>query len=162
MPNDQPFIVAAPAHPSLDGAIARFAAALREESRWFGRRGADSPKPALTLIRRLEVPEPGLRLAAVHDSEIVGLARIDVDASCGPELLVAIAAPWRRRGVALALGRAVVARAHDRGLERIVLHTSYRSAELRDVGAALGFQVVDVGGGRVDLIHTRHPLSQSA
>lgn len=162
MHNDQPFIVAAPAHPSLDGAIVRFGDALRNETRWFGRRGASSPKPTLALIRRLESTEPGLRLAAVHDGEIVGLARIDHTAACGPELLVAIAEPWRRRGVALALGRAVVARAHASGLERIVLHTSYRGVELRGVGAALGFQVVDLGRGRLDLIRTLHPVSQSA
>ena len=162
MHTDPPFIVAAPAHPSLDGAIVRFCDALRNETRWFGERGNLSPKPVPSLIRRLEADEAGLRLAAVHDGEIVGLARIDSTATCGPELLVAVAEPWRRRGVALALGRAIVGRAHLAGIGRIVVHTSYRGAEIREVGAALGFHVVDLGRGRVDLIRTLQPASQSA
>jgi GNAT superfamily N-acetyltransferase len=159
---DPPFIVAAPAHPSLDGAIIRFCDALRNETRWLGQRGALSSKPAPSLIRRLEADEPGLRLAAVHDGEIVGVARIDTTAACGPELLVAVAEPWRRRGVALALGRAIVGRAHLVGIERIVVRTSSRGAEIREVGAALGFRVVDLGGGRVDLVRALPPASQTA
>lgn len=157
-----PFIVAAPAHPSLDGAIIRFCDALGAETRWFGRRGADSPKPSPSLIRRLGATSPGLRLGAVHDGEIVGLARIDAEATCGPELLVAVVATWRRRGVAQSLVQAVVARAGAVGMERIVLHTSYRSAELRELGAALGFQAIDLGRGRPDLVRTLHPLTRSA
>jgi len=159
---DAPFIVAAPAHPSLDGGIVRFCDALRDETRWFGRRGAHAPKPQPSLIRRLESTAPGLRLAAVRDGVVVGVARIDIDAPCGPELLVAVAAAWRRRGVALALGEAIVARAGAAGIERIVLHTSYRGDELRAVGAALGFQVVDLGRGRLDLIRTLRPVNRSA
>jgi GNAT superfamily N-acetyltransferase len=162
MHTDLPFVVAAPAHPSLDGAIVRFCDDLRAETRWFGRRGTAASKPSLTLVRRLAAPSPGLRLAAVHEGAIVGVARIDVEAPAGPELLVAVAAPWRGRGVALALGQAIVARAHDAGIERVVLHTSYRSAELRDLGAALGFRVVDLGSGRLDLIRTRQPEFRSA
>ena len=162
MDPEHPFVVAAPAHPSLEGAIARFGDALRTETRWFGRRGADAPKPVPSLIRRLVADAPGLRLAAVHDGEIVGLARIDVDAACGPELLVAVVEPWRRRGVALTLVQAIVARAHTVGIERIVLHTSHRGAELHELGAALGFRVVDLGRGRVDLIRTLAPTTRSA
>ena len=40
-----------------------------------------------------------------------------------------------------------------------MLHTSDRGDELRDLGAALGFQVVDLGGGRVDLIRTLQPVA---
>ncbi|HEU4839800.1 MAG TPA: GNAT family N-acetyltransferase [Ilumatobacteraceae bacterium] len=162
MHTDLPFVVAAPAHPSLDGAIVRFCDDLGAETRRFGGRGADAPAPSLALVRRLGAAAPGMRLAAVHDGAIVGLARIDVEAPAGPELLVAVAAPWRRRGVARALGHAIVARAHDAGIERVVLHTSYRSAELGDLGAALGCRVVDLGCGRVDLIRTRQPEFRSA
>jgi GNAT superfamily N-acetyltransferase len=162
MHSDHPFVVAAPDHPSLDGAIVRFCDGLRAEARWFGRRAADCAKPSPSLIRRLASMEPGLRLAAVLDGEIIGLARIDTSAQSGPELLVAVAAPWRRQGVALALGQAIVAQAHDAGIDRVVLHTSYRGSELRELGAALGFQVVDLGRGRLDLIRTFRPASQSA
>ena len=160
--NDLPYIVAAPAHPSLDGAIVRFCDTLRDETRWFGRRGARAPKPHPSLIRRLESTAPGLRLAAVADGDIVGVARIDSTAPCGPELLIAVAQEWRGQGVALALGEAIVKRAAAASIERIVLHTSHRSDELGAVGAALGFQVIDLGRGRLDLIRTLRPTSQSA
>jgi GNAT superfamily N-acetyltransferase len=160
MHTDLPFVLVAPGHPSLDGAIERFCERLRAETRWFGRRGADCPKPAPSLIRRLASHEPGIRLAAVVDGEIIGLARIDVGAAA-PELLVAVDATWRRRGVALALGRAVVARAHDAGFERIVLRTSERGDRLRELAAALGFEVVDLGQG-LDLIRVLPPACRSA
>ena len=100
MHTELPFVVVAPAHPSLDGAIVRFGDDLRAETRWFGRRGAAGPKPSSALVRRLVGTAPGPRLAAVLDGEIIGLARIDLDAPAGPELLIAVAAPWRRRALA--------------------------------------------------------------
>ena len=76
--------------------------------------------------------------------------------------MVAVAAPWRRMGVALALGREVVARAHVIGIPRVVMRTSYRGAELRELGASLGFQVVDLGQGRIDLVRMLTPDRQTA
>ncbi len=156
---DPPFVVAAPGHPSLDGAIHQFCDDLRSEPRWFGRRAA---KPSTRLVDRLEATTPGICLAAVRDGQLIGLARIDATAPGGAELLVAVAAPWRGRGVALALGREVVGRAHGAGIPRIVMRTSYRSDELREIGASLGFQVVDLGQGRLDLVRTLAPDSQTA
>ena len=65
-------------------------------------------------------------------------------------------------GVALALGREVVARAHVIGIPRIVMRTSYRGTELRELGASLGFQVVDLGQGRIDLVRMLTPDRQTA
>jgi GNAT superfamily N-acetyltransferase len=161
MYTDPPFIVAAPAHPSLDGAIVRFCDALRAETRWSAQRSS-SRTSSPSLARRLAAGTPGLRLAAVHDGEIVGVARIDSMATCGPELLIAVAAAWRGRGIARSLGQDIVARAHAAGVERIVLHTDRRHGELRDLGAALGFQVVDLDRGRIDLLRTLQPVSRSA
>jgi GNAT superfamily N-acetyltransferase len=161
MYTDLPYLVAAPAHPSLDGAIARFCDVLGDETRWYGER-AGSATPLPSLIRRLGSGQPGLRLAAVHDGDIVGLARIDATAAHGPELLVAVVQRWRRHGIASALGRAIVGRAHAAGIERLVLRTRSRVDELRAVGAELGFRVVDLGGGRLDLLRTLAPLTQSA
>ena len=147
MHTDPPFVVAAPAHPSLDGAIVRFCDDLRAETRWFGRRGADARKPSPSLVRRLESDRrPGCASPPSTTVRSSAWPASTSTAPCGPELLVAVAAALaRRRGVALALGQAIVARAHAAGIERIVLHTSDRGAELRDLGAALGFQVVDLG-----------------
>jgi GNAT superfamily N-acetyltransferase len=119
-------------------------------------------RPSAALVRRLSANGPGIRLGAVHDGELIGLARIDLSGPNGAELLVAVAASWRRRGIALALGREVVARAHVSGIPRIVMRTSYRGSELRDLGASLGFRVVDLGHGRVDLVRVLAPHSQTA
>ena len=158
MHSDLPFVVAAPCHPSLDGAIDRFCDGLRVETRWFGRRAATCTKPAPSLIRRLASREPGIRLAAVVHGEIIGLARIDLGSASAPELLVAVAGPWRRQGVALALGRAVVERAQEAGIDRIVLRTSERGVALRELAVELGFEVVDLGHGSVQLIRGREPV----
>ena len=162
MHTDLPFLVAAAGHPSLDDAIVRFCDALRAESRWFGPRGAGSRKPSPSLIRRLASTQPGLCLAAVIDGDVIGLARIDAAAPSGPELLVAVAGRWRGRGVALTLGEAIVRRATDAGLDRIVLRTSERGDALRELASALGFQVVELGRGHIDLIRTLQPVSRSA
>jgi GNAT superfamily N-acetyltransferase len=154
--------VVAPGHPSLDGAIHRFGNDLRAEARWFGRKAAGSSKPSTHLVARLEADGPGIRLAAVCDGELIGLARIDLGTAGGAELLVAVAAPWRGRGVALALGRAVVTRAHRAGIPRIVMRTRYRGAELRELLASLGFQVFDLGPGRLDLVRTLTPDARTA
>jgi GNAT superfamily N-acetyltransferase len=155
-------LVAAPEHPSLDGAIVRFCDGLAAERRRVAPVDAGSPRPVPALIRRLRAPGTGLRLAAIHDGEILAMATIDVTAPCGPELLVAVAPRWRRQGLAMTVGPAVVARAHARGLERIVVHTDRPWAGLRALGAELGFQVVDLGPGRLDLLRMSSPVSRSA
>lgn len=158
-----PFALVAPEHPSLDGAIDRFAAGLRNESRYFGRRGAAAPKPTPSLVRRLTAPGPDqLRLAAVADGEVIGMARLDEEAPDGAELLIAVSLPWRRQGVALALGRDIVARAHQLGHGRVFMRTCYRASELRDLGHELGFDVVDTGRGRLELVRVLAPLRRSA
>jgi GNAT superfamily N-acetyltransferase len=162
MGTDTPFVLVAPGHPSLDGALARFCDELQAEPRWFGRKADRAARPSTALVRRLAADGPGICLAAVRDGELIGLARVDLAGPCGAELLVAVAAPWRRMGVALALGREVVGRAHASGIQRIVMRTGYRGAELRELGASLGFHVVDLGEGRVDLVRVLTPDSQTA
>jgi GNAT superfamily N-acetyltransferase len=158
MSPDLPFVLAAPEHPSLDGAFGRFCAALGDELRRTGPSGASAP----SLIRRLGPSATGLRLAAAHDGEILGLASIEATAPHGPELLVAVVERCRRQGVGGALGQALVARAGAMGVERIVVHTNRPNPALRALGAGVGFQVVDVGAGRLDLIRTLRPVTRSA
>ena len=157
-----PPLVVATAHPSLDDAVRRFCDELRAETRYFGRRGAAAPKPTLSLIRRLESPEPAIGIAAVVDGAIIGVARIDGAAQAGAELLIAVGQAWRGRGVALQLGVEIVARARDAGVPRIVVRTSHRRSDLRELGSTLGFQVVDRGRGRVDLVRSLEPATRSA
>ena len=66
------------------------------------------------------------------------------------------------QGVALSLGRALVARALDRGLRHVVLRTSHRPSDLREVGRELGFEVFDLGRGRIDLVRRLEPVGRSA
>ena len=157
-----PFVVAAAAHPSLDDAVRRFHDHLRVEARSFGARRAVSPPPGASLVRRLDRPGPGIALAAMVDGEVIGLARIDESATDGPELLIAVATPWRRRGVATALGRATVARAHAAGVPRIVMPAGRRCARVHELGAELGFRVFDLGAGRLDLVRSSEPAVRSA
>ena len=145
---DLPFVLAAPGHPSLDGAVARFCDDLRAESRWFGRKADHAPRPSAALVRRLAADGPGIRLAAVHDGELIGLARIDLSGPGGAELLVAVAESWRRQGRRPGPRSRGRGARPCRGIPRIVMRTSYRGSELRDLGASLGFQVVDLGHGR--------------
>ena len=54
----------------------------------------------------------------------------------------------------MALGRAIVARAHAAGVPRIVLAHEPGGADLRELGQRSGFQVFDLGRGRLDLVRT--------
>jgi GNAT superfamily N-acetyltransferase len=156
------FLVSAPGHPSLGGAIERFAGELRAERRSFGRRGPAARTLSPMLIRRLLEPTPGPHLAAVVDGTVIGVARIDAAAPTGPELLIAVVESWRGRGVASALGAQVVARAASQGVHRILLHTTVRAPQVRSLGAALGFDLVAIDGGRVDLVWRRAPVARTA
>lgn len=162
MEDHAPFLVVAASHPSVDDAVRDFCSSLRAETRYFGRRGAAAPKPTPSLVRRLESSEPAIALAAFVDGEIIGLARIDETASDGPELLIAVARPWRGQGVALALGLAIVARAHGAGVPRVVLRTSVCGTDVRELGNGLGFHVVDLGRGRLDLVRILEPVGRTA
>ena len=107
MDTDPPFLVVAPGHPSLDGAVAEFCDELRAETRWFGRRAARAPKPFPRLVERLAAAS-GIRLAAVHDGAVIGLAGIADDVGGGAELIVAVprrVARARRGAGARAPGR---------------------------------------------------------
>lgn len=156
MPATPPELVVVTAdHPSLDPAVEVFASALRAESRYFGRRGDEAARPVPSLVRRLTSPghdHCDLRVAGLIDGEIVAMAAIDEQAPEGPELLIAVAAPWRRRGLALAVGQELVRRATQRGLERIVLRTSRRSSDVHEAGLALGLELVELGPGRQALV----------
>ena len=162
MEHATPFAVVAAAHPSLDGAVRHFCDTLRVEIGFVGRRGATSSTFLIALVGRLEASTPDITLAAMVDGEVIGLARIDEAAPAGPELIVAVAATWRGQGVAMTLGRAIVARAHAVGIPRVVLRTSRRGADLHGLADALGFQAVDLGHGRLDLVRSLEPAIRSA
>src|SRR6478735_11359990 len=97
-------LIVAADHPSLIDARDRFAAELRAEQRYFGK---STTKPFPSLIAKLSSGE-GTRLAAMVDGRMIGLACVGSDG----EASVAVVEDCRGLGVASALLRAVVERAH--------------------------------------------------
>ena len=160
MQNDEssPLFIVAADHPSLDGDVARFAAALRAETRYFGPAAASNPKPFPSLVERLCSRESGFRIAAKREADVIGMAGVDDRG----HVLIAVAEPERGRGVGTALARAVVHRARSVGYTRLVLRSSRRSRAAIALGTAMGFAVVDHGRGRIDLILDLVPASSTA
>lgn len=146
-----PYMVAA-AHPSLGAEqLDRFVAAIRHESRFFGPRALhDGPKPTPALVGRL-LADDGTTFVAMVDREVIGMARLTDDLP-GGELWIAVVQQWRGRGVGADLARTVIDHGQRTGYQRIVLHSSHRSRAARALGESLGFHVVDMGRGRVDLV----------
>lgn len=151
-------------HPSLDDALHEFLDALRREPRFFGPTGSANPKPFPSLIDGLSTPatadvgDGSFRLAAVDAGRVVGLARVDASGS----VLVAVAPGERGRGIGTALARAVVDRARALGFLRLCLRSSRRSRAATTMATAMGFLVIDRGGGRVDLVLDLTPASHTA
>jgi GNAT superfamily N-acetyltransferase len=150
--------VVAADHPSLDDDVSRFAETLRSERRTFGPSGAANPKPFPSLVERLRRDDGGVRLAALVDGEVVGLARVDR----AGEVLIAVAASHRGRGIGTSLASHLVERARAHGYGRLVLRSSRRSLAATSLGRSMGFAVVDQGRGRIDLILDLAPASYSA
>jgi GNAT superfamily N-acetyltransferase len=134
-------------HPTLDAAQERFYETLRAERRYFGPSAATNPKPFPSLIDALSRRD-GIRLAAVEQGRLVGLARVAIDG----ELFIAIVDDRRGSGVGTALGRAALERAADCGYRRIVMRSTQRSRAARRVGELLGCTVVEHGRGRTDMV----------
>lgn len=152
-----PLVVAAD-HPSLDGAVERFLAALRAERRFLGPSASMNPAPRRSLVDALAQLDDGFRLAAVRDGHVLGLARVDRDG----DLHLAVAAEHRGCGVGTHLARHVVDRARVRGYGRLCLRTSHRSRPTLALAAQMGFMVIDRGRGRLDLVLDLAPASTSA
>jgi len=157
-----PFIVVAAAHPSLAGAVRHFCDTLRAEAALVGPPSLTPSTALIALVHRLEASTPDITLAAMSDGDVIGLARIEEAAPAGPELIVAVAARRRRQGVAMALGRAIVARAHAAGVPRIVVRTSRHGDDLHGLADVLGCRAFDLGHGRLDLVRAVGPAIRSA
>ena len=160
MPYDEttPLLIVAADHPSLDGDVARFADALRTETRYFGPAAAANPKPFPSLVERLCSRQSGFRIAAKRGADVVGMAGVDDHGN----VLIAVAEHQRGNGVGTVLARAVVERARTLGFTRLVLRSSRRSRAATALGAAMGFAVVDHGRGRIDLILDLVPVTSTA
>lgn len=150
-------VVVAADHPSLVGDIDAFLERLQREQRYFGPTARANPKPFRSLIASLR-ERGGFRMAAVECGRIVGLARVD---GAG-ELFLAVGPEHRNRGIGTALGLAMVARASDLHLRRLVLRSTRRSRDARRLGDQLGAVVIDLGRGRTELILDLVPTERTA
>jgi GNAT superfamily N-acetyltransferase len=147
-PGHDQLVVVAADHPSLTAEIERFVMDVRAESRFLGPTAAAAPKPGRTLLARLSEPGPGVRVAGTLDGRVLGLARVDHRG----ELWVAVTAEHRGRGVGTAIAAELISRCRTLGYTRLVMRSSRRSRAALALGASMGFTVVDLGRGRVDLI----------
>lgn len=134
-------------HPSLDGDLDRFLAALRSEQRRFGPSARANPKPFPSLIRHLG-RRGGFRVAAVERGRAVGLARVDE----AGVVSIAVAADRRDWGIGAALLRATLKRAIALQYTRLVIHSTRRGSAIHRIGEQLGCTVVDHDRARTDLI----------
>ena len=135
-------------HPSLDDLVDRFAARLRAEPRRFGTVAGANPKPTRSLVERICRRGDGLRVAALDDGDVVGLARVDASG----EVWIAVVPEHRGTGIGTAMAVELVRRARAVGYTGLVLRSSRRSRAAVALGRAMGFTVVDRGRGRIDLV----------
>ncbi|HSM67258.1 MAG TPA: GNAT family N-acetyltransferase [Ilumatobacteraceae bacterium] len=112
-------LVVAVDHPSLDGALAEFLGALRDE---LGRGGhTGSRTPSAELIERLAADRT-MRLGVMAGARLVAVVAVDNDGA----VALAVARDHRRRGIANDLMEVVHARAAAIGyppLHRYSIHS---------------------------------------
>lgn len=144
-------------HPSLVGDIGAFLGRLRREQRYFGPSARLNPKPSSSLIEALR-DRGGFKMAAIECGQIVGLARID----CGGDLMIAIDAEHRGRGIGPVLCGAMATRARDLQYRRLVLRTTKRSRAAQRIGEELGAVVIERGRGRIEFIMDLTETEQTA
>ena len=113
---------------------------------------ADLPDPEPVVIGTLEEwqardieaagqPLDGVLIAAAGD-EVVGVSRVVVQerGRVVGHLITGVRRDWRGRGVALALKRAAIGWAIDRGAEWMSAENAVHNEPMRAINAALGFQ----------------------
>ena len=134
-------------HPSLDDQLDRFFDELHDEPRYFGPSASENPKPFRSLVEALRRRD-GITLAAMDAGRVVGVARVDASG----ELLIAVTADRRGKGIGTTLGHAAVQRAACVGQRRVVLRTNRRHQAARRVGEHLGGIQVDRTRGRTEFV----------
>ena len=142
-------------HPSVEQDVWDFAAAVRNEQRFFGPSAA--PKPYPSLVNRV-ISAGAPRIAAIIDGRLVGLCRVEPN---GIAFLVVLAS-CRRQGIGRRLLAAAVERSASAGMPTLVLQSSRRSRAVAALGREFSATTVDRGCGRVDVLIPTGPNAQSA
>jgi mycothiol synthase len=87
---------------------------------------------------------PSACIVALADEKVVGYTGLRRRGSTSPtaeNLLTAIRRTWRRRGIATALKREQIARAHEAGVEQIYTTNDETNVGMRGVNARLGYRL---------------------
>jgi GNAT superfamily N-acetyltransferase len=90
---------------------------------------------------------PEALVVALAGDDVVGYTGLRRRGSISPvaeNMLTAVRAPWRRRGIATALKREQISRARKAGIERIFTTNDEENAAMRGVNAALGYRPAPV------------------
>jgi len=90
---------------------------LWSETERLGRGPGDSPEALARFVAR----NPGLSLVAMDGEEIVGAVLCGYDGRRGLIYHLAVAKPFRRRGIAEQLVRRCLAGLHEAGIERCLI-----------------------------------------
>lgn len=144
-----PYIVAI-AHPSLDRLVDPFADELRSEPRRFGRLAAANPKPFPSLVAKI-VTNDRYRFGAVDDGHLVAMASLAIDG----DVAMAVTQSHRGRGIGSMLMVHAVDVADRFGVGRLRMESSRRSTAVAALAVRHGWTVVDIGSGRIDVLHDR-------
>ncbi len=140
-----PYIVAID-HPSLRPLVSSFVTELRAESRRFGRVDASNPKPFPSLVRKVTDPQR-TRFGVMTEHGLVAMASLAHDG----EISITVAAEHREVGHGTRLLVHVIQVAEQAEFGRIFMTSTRRSGPITHLGQRLGWTVVDVSPGRLDL-----------
>lgn len=136
--------IVALAHPSLDHAVAEFAAEMRNEQRFFA---SATPKLRSSSLELLTA-DRGLRHGSMIDQRLIAMSRV----GSGGRAVIAVTVDWRGRGVGRQLLLFTLQRAAAYGHRRVVFHSGRRSRAFVDLAESIGAVVVDQGCGRLDVV----------
>ena len=141
-----PFVVAID-HPSLHHLVAPFVEVLRSEPRRFGRDGACNPKPFPSLVRKV-TDASRRRFGTMLDGDLTGMASLSSDG----QVALAIAAPYRGKGLGTLLLEHVALTAERDGYSRLIMESTRRSQPVAQLGERFGWTACEQERGRVELM----------
>ena len=147
-------LIVALGHPSVEQAIAAFAAELAREQRFFGTAAPRLPASSLSSL----TTHGGIRLGTMVGQRLIGMSLVDH----GGAAIIAIVQQQRRQGVGRHLLDATLRRAAAHGHERVTFRSSWRSRAFVGLAESVGATVVDHGRGRIDLVFEVGALEHTA
>ena len=137
-------LLVALAHPSLEQAVAVFAAELLREQRFFGTAAPKLPRASLENL----TTQGGIRLGIMVGRRLVGMSRVEHDGAA----VIAVVQQHRGRGIGRELLERTLCRAAQHGHDDVTFRSSWRSKSFIRLAESTGAAVVEHGRGRIDLV----------